>query len=108
MKLIYVVLLVVLLSCGCVGSSSDNLSGDLTVSNSNLSDNCSVSWVPVDKCWVYQPDIGHAGYGTKDGGIRYFITYEHCGHHKIERVDIDTWYSVVLGFRYHPMYRMGS
>jgi len=48
-------------------------------------------WTPVDKCWVYD------SYHSQDVGwygIVYFITYQNqYGQHKIEKVDIDTWYN---------------
>jgi hypothetical protein len=47
------------------------------------------TWTPMDKCWAMQPhDAGYSGV------IVYFVTYvNQNGQHKIEQVDIDTWYA---------------
>lgn len=71
------------------------------------------TWTPVDKCWTYQPEFGYGTNGVKPGKILYFITYvNQNGHHKIERVDIDTWYTThidgTLGDSVRPMYHQGS
>jgi len=53
------------------------------------------TWTPMDKCWVYQPIECTASVCHEDmSGIKYFVTYvNQNGHHKIEIVDIDTWYN---------------
>lgn len=64
------------------------------------------SWTPIDKCWVYQPDTWEVfaySSGFHGGEIKYFVTYiNQNGQHKIEKVDIDTWYNIEMTSSMQP------
>jgi len=68
------------------------------------------TWAPVDKCWTYQPIECTSSYCHSEmQAIVYFITYvNQNGHHKIEQVDIDTWYNVTSTFSFKGMYYQGA
>ena len=50
-----------------------------------------VTWVPVDKVWVYQPVTEVCGGNC--AGIRFYVTYKSSeGMYEIRKVNATTWY----------------
>ena len=113
MKIYYIILLVSLLALSITIASAGLFGPDPTPTpepQPTIAD----TWTPIDKCWTYQPDTWEVFYSYSSlhyGQILYFITYvNQNGHHKIEQVDIDTWYdfNVYLVNQNTYMFHQGS
>lgn len=89
MRIMHKYVLYIVLLVSMVSISSGGLFGpDPVVSND--------TWTPMDKCWAFDSYNSADSYYYANG-IHYYVAYvNQNGQHKIENVDIDTWYNTKI------------